>query len=416
MGYWDDIRGGVTGLFNGIVNTIGNLLNGSSNTNENNTNYTNEDDTAEDDTSTQKFITYIVYGKPLRETKFLFVPEMEDFCSDDELNTAYHSKSEYTEAVNKYGFIYKSQKFENADTAEKLLDYAIDWIKNNYHGGITSFSITALDMHLAGVTEMDIFVTGSRVEVQYPDPLTQKNASQILTVISSEYDLCNPENNQYKIGIPDVTLNKVYGETAKSGGGGGGGKPSDEEDDDTNTEVNTLEGMEEELENIINQNFWAHMIDNISSDDGSIPVLELLTPKEKNPTSTWSFAMAADALKTTVLQSASGNIKKLFTQYVDVDGGVNAKQVTTDEVDATDVAVDNNASVKEKTKTKDLEVTNNATINEKTKTKNLEVTGTADIKALKVDGKPISGGGISSTVKVTINGVNYTLQGKTGWD
>ena len=371
--------------------------------------YVNPEDDDEDDEAEWETYSYVEYGTPLRETKCLFVPEMPDFFTDSELNTVYHSKEEYANAVIKYGLVYKSQKFANADTTQKLLDYATDWIKNNYHGGITNFTVTALDLHLMDPSFRK-YTVGQRVYVVYMDPSLREETSQTLTVITAEYDLNNPDKNSYKIGIPDVTLNKVYGETSKSGGGGGGGgKPSDETDDETNTEVDGLiDNAEADAAQKLEM-IWAMLYKGAKNGEDDFQLGDLITPNSKDPTSDWTYGLTSDIMRSSRFQGVQATINSVQSEYLKATKGVDAKKASIN--DAHTVNINND----ETTKTKDLEASNNATVDEKTTTKDLEVTGTANIKVLKVDGQEVSGGGIKTTVKVTIDGTKYTLQGKTGW-
>ena len=402
-GSWaaDHLTGWGQGVWNAITNVKTGLL-----TIFGNHNYTSDSDTEEDAETTQEYKTVVVYGEPLRKSKFIFVPEMTDFYSDEELNTVYHSADEYRNAVDKYGFIYKSKKFENADTAQKLLDYAADWIKNNYHGGITNFTITALDMHAIGQTDLDKYTVGRRVEVRYSDPAVGGRTSQTLTVISAEYDLQNPDKNQYKIGIPDVTLDKVYGETSKSGGGGGGGgKTSDETDDETNTELDGLDDLTDTLDRILDEKTWAHLITGLNTDDESGETIlgKLLTPLERDPTSGYTFAMVADALRSTIVEGSKATFTRYFGTWFNATGGVDTDTLSANVSNTGETHADN-IEVLEKTTTKELEASEKAT------TKDLSATGTADIKYLKVDGKNIRFAVAGGKPRLTIGGQTFTLE------
>ena len=372
--------------------------------------YTNPADTEETNVQRTGYTTRVVCGTPLRKTKCLFVPEMKDFYTDNELNTVYHSASEYKNAVKKYGLIYKSQKFENADTAQKLLNYAKDWIKNNYHGGITSFNITALDMHTLGV-DTDQYMMGQRVNVEYKDPVLGNDVSQTLTVISAEYDLYNPENNTFKIGIPDVALNKVYGETSKTGSGGtGGSKPSDQTDNDTNTEVDTLNTMQDISTRSLMEIFWTTLYKATKNGDSSYDWGTWTPPSQTDPTGDWVYALTPDILNSGSVKSILGEFStSLSSAYIRSTGGVDADQMTANLSNFKDtlsetlkvakdafvgnpstasalvtntdaqMKVEKTAVIGEKTTTKDLEATNNATVSNKTTTKDLEATNNATV-------------------------------------
>lgn len=396
MGFLDTIgqriSGAMQGAYSWITRTINSGITGTTHS------YTAPSDTEEDNEEETGYITQVVCGAPLRETKCLFVPEMNDFYSDAELNTIYHSADEYRNAIKKYGLIYKSQKFQNADTAQKLLDYATDWIKNNYHGGITNFSITALDMHLLGYS-VQKYTVGLRVNIIYMDPAVHQETQQTLTVISAEYDLNNPDKNQYKIGIPDVTLNKVYGETSKSGGGGGGGgKASDETDNETNTEVDGLGDDQDKGERKVDEAFWAMFYKGLKDGDDVFSTNEFLTPGQKDETSDWLYGVMADKLSATNIKTAVMDVtKQVKSKYGNFTGGVDTDKLSsntsnTGRTNATSM------DVVGKTTSKEVDVTDKLT------SKDLDVTGTMKVnnKTFKVDienNKPV----------VYINGTKYVL-------
>ena len=375
MGFWDSIKQQVSGAVTGAYSWVTRMVNAG--ITAKNHNYKTPDDTEEENTEVQEYTTEVVVGTPLRETKCLFVPEMNDFYTDEELNTIYHSADEYRNAVKKYGLIYKSQKFENADTVEKLLEYSRDWVKNNYHGGISNFNVTALDMHLLG-QEVEKYSVGRRVDVMYIDPALQQEARQTLTVISCEYDLNNPDKNQYKIGIPDVTLNKVYGETSKSGGGGGGGgKSSDQTDDETNTEVDGLEDNQDESGRRADEIMWAMVHKELKEGDGSFDFNEYLTPGEKDPVSDFLYGLTADKMKASNIQSAILQVSnRLTSKYVNATGGVD-----TDKLSA------------------------NTSNTGRTNATSIDVVGLTSTKSLKVDGKTMVNNGPVTILDVNGNRV-----------
>lgn len=179
---------------------------------------------------------------------YILVPHIVSQFPDSELNKGYHSKAEYQNAVSNYGIIFKTQSFGNADTQEKLWNYAIDWIKNNYIGGISSFSISALDRHHIDLSAPK-YLLGDLVRVRYPNINAHTNGNtpvieKILTLTSITYKLYTPDQNEYNVGIPNSVISKTYGyakkKTTSSGGGsstssdmtagGGGGIRQTEED------------------------------------------------------------------------------------------------------------------------------------------------------------------------------------------
>lgn len=342
--------------------------------------YKNPADEQVTDTDKTSYTSRVVEGEPFRPTKCLFVNEMNDFYTDEELNTIYHTADEYRYSVRKYGLIYKSQKFENADTVEKLFEYAKDWIKNNYHGGITSFSITALDMHIAGA-DVDQYLVGDRVKVNYVDPDIQQETEGTYTVITAEYDLNNPDKNQYKIGIPDVTLNKVYGETDKSGGGGGGGdKDGTDEETDTKTEVQDLIDKNDSTDRKMTEVDWAMLGKKVRTGEG-ISIDDLQFPLQANDVSDFLYNLTADggvfgSLKTTGLSV----LKEVVSPYIRSTGGVDCETVSSNRVNTG-----------------------------KIKATDIKASGTAEIEGIKLKGVEFSVGTTGGKPRLTINGQNYIL-------
>lgn len=163
----------------------------------------------------------------------ILVPQITQVFSESELSTGYMTKALYAKAVEQYGIIYKTQSFSNADTPDKLWTYACDWIKNNYVGGITSYDLSAIDMHHVD-NMVAKYLDGDRVELSIPSDMTEldeynsNNLSNTVnrTLLSIKYDLHHPDKNSYTAGIPSDILNVEYGikSTSKSKASGGGGK------------------------------------------------------------------------------------------------------------------------------------------------------------------------------------------------
>ena len=178
----------------------------------------------------------------------LYVKDIGNHFTDEELNRGYHRKADYLSSLDDYGIIYKMISFPNAETQTDLASWAWDWIRENYHGGITSFNATALDLKIIGEADNPL-LAGDRVTVRYPIG-NGDIRSQVLTIVTAEYDLHHPEKNSYTIGIPDVRLNRTYGEkvnkkSSSSGGKGAGGgrgikKPNTEESNDDDDEGNRI--------------------------------------------------------------------------------------------------------------------------------------------------------------------------------
>ena len=302
-----------------------------------------------------RYVTKITYGTPFRETKYIMVDELLNYYTEAELNTDYHTADEYRNAVAKYGKIYKTQKFENADTAEKLFEYAKDWIKNNYHGSITSFDITALDLHAIG-EEAQPYMCGDRIQVYYPDSGTQ--AMQVLTCISAEYHLDNPDQFHYTIGVPDSTLNKVYGEDKKSttGGGGGGKKNTTNvaEDDKADAESqkswlsSLADGWEEAKFNFFNKVLHGGQPDEsaqqtrnllkapmlreggVSADDEKV-IDAMLPPSEEEPEDPYLKALRCDGMRAGYLKVNKADIQNIkgLNQVKATNGTINKIKIPT---------------------------------------------------------------------------------------
>lgn len=212
----------------------------------------------------------------------ILVPQIVGLFSDNELNKGYHAKADYQNAVNNYGIIYKTQNFPNAYSKAQLWSYAIDWIKNNYVGGITSFNLTALDMHHVDGTVAK-YMVGDRITVIYPDMSqhTQGNTPTIqktLTLTSVQYNLHNPEKNSYTIGIPNNVLNKTYGtKKANSSGSGGasggiGGGSRYADDNKTQSDIDYAE---------FDEMAWRFILDDKRNGDQYTELCETVKDDEK---------------------------------------------------------------------------------------------------------------------------------------
>ena len=133
--------------------------------------------------------------------------------SDSALNDEYHSATEYRDAESNFGIIYKTASFPNADTQKKLWDYATDYIKNNYYGMVTSFSIKAIDMHIQNGSYPKILL-GDCVDIVFRGNGTNITKTKLICQ-SVQYDLFAPENNTYTIGVPSDLMNREYGKKKK---------------------------------------------------------------------------------------------------------------------------------------------------------------------------------------------------------
>lgn len=139
------------------------------------------------------------------------VPSIIDHYTDAELNTDYHLKEEYAQAIDKYGNIFKIVSFSETTDTEKLKVYGREWIRRNYFDGVISFTIKALDLRMIGYNAEKLLV-GDRIPVTFIDDDGAMH-TKTLTCLSVKYDLLKPENTQFKIGIPGVSDNPKYRES-----------------------------------------------------------------------------------------------------------------------------------------------------------------------------------------------------------
>ena len=85
-------------------------------------------------------------------------------------------------------------------------------------GGISSFTVSALDCHHLDPTKQK-YITGDLVPVIYPNMAYKAHGgdrliNKTLTLTSVKYDLHHPEKNEYTCGIPNGTISKTYGTSA----------------------------------------------------------------------------------------------------------------------------------------------------------------------------------------------------------
>ena len=157
---------------------------------------------------------------PTEETvmsRAISVPSIVDYYTDEQLNTDYHRKEEYEQAINKYGNIFKVVSFSDTTDKDKLIQYGREWIRRNYYDGVISFTITALDFRVLGYNA-EKMLCGDRIPVTFIDD-DGTRTTKTLTCLSVRRDLLKPENTQFKIGIPGVSDNPKYREVASLGNG-----------------------------------------------------------------------------------------------------------------------------------------------------------------------------------------------------
>lgn len=170
----------------------------------------------------------------IRKSAFPAGVDTSGLYTDGELDSGYHKPDDYRLAVERYGMVFKTVEFQEAHTQAELFAKAVEWIKDNYQGGVTTFSVKAIDLHLAG-ERVDKILLGDRVPLKYPvgnNSTLSRIEERVLTCTSAQYDLFNPENNQYTFGIPANMLGKTYGDNSqkkKKSSSPSGGKDDDGE-------------------------------------------------------------------------------------------------------------------------------------------------------------------------------------------
>lgn len=107
-----------------------------------------------------------------------------------------------TGGVSKYGLIYKSESFPESSKSE-LLKEALDYISNNYHPTLHTFKIKAVDWHLIDSSVKQIRL-GDLVTVVYD----HEQHSEKLMCSAIDYDLIEPENTEYTLGLSADSLSK----------------------------------------------------------------------------------------------------------------------------------------------------------------------------------------------------------------
>ena len=150
------------------------------------------------------------------QTKYIPLTLLCDLFTEQQLNDEFHSYSDYEQSENDHSVIYKTQNFSDANTKEKLWNYAIDWIKKSYFGIANSFTVKAVDMHVVN-NEYPKILCGECVDVKC---FRIQNGVKIwdirkLVCKSAQYDLFKPENNMYVFGIPADLLSHNYTEQKK---------------------------------------------------------------------------------------------------------------------------------------------------------------------------------------------------------
>ena len=136
--------------------------------------------------------------------------------TDNELTDEFHSYTDFRDAESKFGKIYHTMSFSEANTQEKLWDKVKKWIKDGYYALAPSFTIKAIDLY---IVDQDIpkILIGECVDVNYP--IMKENGieweKRKLICKNVSYDLFNPENNSYTFGVPSDLLEETKRTSSK---------------------------------------------------------------------------------------------------------------------------------------------------------------------------------------------------------
>lgn len=103
---------------------------------------------------------------------------------------------EATDAKNKYGTIIRAKQFSDIDNATKLYNEGVDYLTKYVNGWKTTYDITAVDLYLIDPSNYGMFLVGDKIRVHVP----LQNVNKVMTCLSINYDILNPENTTYKIG------------------------------------------------------------------------------------------------------------------------------------------------------------------------------------------------------------------------
>ena len=194
-------------------------------------------------------------------------------------------------------------------------------------------------MHNAGI-DTEKYLVGQRVPVIYIDPFIHQEVQQTLTIISCDYNLESPDKNNYKIGIPDVAMNKVYGETKKkSGGGGGGGKTADETDNEVDLDgVNdTVDEATRQFDEIL----WTMIYKTQKNGDSGYDLGTSETPGQRSPFSNFTYNLTADGVTSTQVKTNTIHATRQMTaKYIKSEGGLDADVLGVNKGNITDLASD----------------------------------------------------------------------------
>ena len=115
---------------------------------------------------------------------------------------------EIEELIDIFGRIIKIQTFDNAQSPEDLLNMGKRYIEDMVPGLTNNITITALDDSFIDDNQ-DPIRLGDLVEIFY-EPL---NLKKVMSCVSIDYDLANPENSVYRFGTLKQDLSGKYSST-----------------------------------------------------------------------------------------------------------------------------------------------------------------------------------------------------------
>lgn len=143
----------------------------------------------------------------VHNSKAMPVELLPHLYTSAELTDEFHKTEDYAEAKNKFGLLYITQEFGEADTQQKLWDECKKWIKESYYGEVTTFEVRAVDMHLIN-TELHSLRLGECVDVYYKVMERGQVVEKYRKLVckSVKYTLFSPENNSYTFSIPSDLL------------------------------------------------------------------------------------------------------------------------------------------------------------------------------------------------------------------
>ena len=156
-------------------------------------------------------VEHTYYGKAMP------VSFVRNLYTSTQLTDEFHDWTDYRDAEDNYGIIYKVVSFSDADKQEKLFEEVKKWIKECYFSISSSFTVKAVDMHIVDHNVPKILL-GDCVDVTFLMTVngTKQWVTKKLVCKAVQYDLYNPENNSYTFGVPSDLLNAASRNRSKS--------------------------------------------------------------------------------------------------------------------------------------------------------------------------------------------------------